>query len=100
VFTDRGDRVERALLGVGTRLVEANGAYDIMRSDADLAGFVAERDPGTIALNFAEHIGAAEEALRRALRDALAGCDVVQDELAAIRCEDAPVDCPDDTGPR
>jgi Xaa-Pro aminopeptidase len=60
VFTDRGDRLERALLGVGTRLVEANGAYDIMSADADLAGFVAERDPGTIALNFAEHIGAAD----------------------------------------
>ena len=61
VFTDRGgDRIERAALGVGTYLVEANGAYDIVTSDFDLASFVAERDPGAIALNYAEHIGAAD----------------------------------------
>ncbi|MDZ4730288.1 MAG: M24 family metallopeptidase [Xanthomonadales bacterium] len=61
IFTDRGgDRIERAALGVGTYLIEENGAYDIYRMEFDLAEFVAERDPKTIALNFAEHIGAAD----------------------------------------
>src|SRR5690606_23330754 len=46
VFTDRGgDRIERAAIGIGTHLVEANGAYDIMGDDIDIARFVAERDP-------------------------------------------------------
>ena len=61
VFTDRGgDRIERAALGVDTYLVEENGAYDMVTSDFDLAAFVAERDPATIALNYAEHIGGAD----------------------------------------
>ena len=61
IFTDRGDgRIERAVLGVGTALVEDNGAYDIFGSAADLRGFVAERDPQTIALNYARNIGAAD----------------------------------------
>ncbi|SIO47468.1 dihydrolipoamide dehydrogenase [Rhodovulum sp. ES.010] len=33
-----------------------------------------------------------EEVLRRALREALAGCDVSLDELDAITCQDVPVD--------
>ena len=61
IFTDRGgDRIERAVLGVGTALVEDNGAYDIHGDPADLRAFVDERNPDTIALNFAEHIGAAD----------------------------------------
>jgi Xaa-Pro aminopeptidase len=61
VFTDRGgDRIERAALGIGTHLVEENGAYDIVTDDFDLAEFVGERDPQTIALNYAEHIGGAD----------------------------------------
>lgn len=61
VFTDRGDgRIERAVLGVGTALVEDNGAYDIFGSPDELAAFVAERDPQTIALNYARNIGAAD----------------------------------------
>jgi Xaa-Pro aminopeptidase len=61
VFTDRGaDRIERAALGIGTHLVEENGAYDIVTDDFDLATFVRERDPKAIALNYAEHIGAAD----------------------------------------
>jgi Xaa-Pro aminopeptidase len=51
VFTDRGgDRIERAALGIGTHLTD----------DFDLAEFVRERDPKAIALNYAEHIGAAD----------------------------------------
>ncbi len=61
VFTDRGgDRIERAILGVGTALVEDNGAYDIMGSPDELRAFVEARDPQTIALNFARNIGAAD----------------------------------------
>lgn len=61
IFTDRGgDRIERAALGIGTYLVEENGAYDIYSSSFDLREFVSERDPESIALNFAEHIGGAD----------------------------------------
>lgn len=61
VFTDRGTgRIERAVLGVGTALVEDNGAYDIFGSPEELRAFVEERDPQTIGLNFARHIGAAD----------------------------------------
>lgn len=61
IFTDRGgDRIERAAIGIGTHLVEENGAYDIMGDDIDIAGFVAERDPKRIALNYSEHIGGAD----------------------------------------
>ncbi len=61
IFTDRGgNRIERAALGIGTYLVEENGAYDIYSEEFNLAEFVAERDPKVIALNFAEHIGAAD----------------------------------------
>jgi len=61
IFTDRGDgRIERAVLGVGTALVEDNGAYDIFGSPDDLEAFVRERDPKTIALNYATDIGAAD----------------------------------------
>ncbi|MEE4278159.1 MAG: M24 family metallopeptidase [Halieaceae bacterium] len=62
IFTDRGgDRIERVAAGIGTHLIEENGAYDeIIGGDFDLAAFVAERDPQTIALNYAEHIGGAD----------------------------------------
>lgn len=61
IFTDRGEgRIERAVLGVGTALVEDNGAYDIFGSPDELKAFVEARDPKTIALNYAEHIGGAD----------------------------------------
>ena len=61
IFTDRGgDRIERAALGIGTYLLEKNGAYDIITGNFDLKAFVEERDPKTIALNYAEHIGGAD----------------------------------------
>ena len=61
VFTDRGEgRIERAILGVGTALVEDNGAYDIIGNADELKAFVEERDPQTIALNYARNIGAAD----------------------------------------
>lgn len=61
IFTDRGDaRIERAALGIGTYLVEENGAYDIVTQNFDLREFVETRDPQVIALNFSENIGAAD----------------------------------------
>lgn len=61
IFTDRGEgRIERAVLGVGTALVEDNGAYDIFGNPDELKEFVEKRDPKTIALNYAEHIGGAD----------------------------------------
>ena len=66
VFTYREEeqaagRVERVALGIGTHLIEENGAYDYTtEGQFGLAAFVAERDPATIALNYAEHIGAAD----------------------------------------
>jgi Xaa-Pro aminopeptidase len=61
VFTDRGEgRIERAILGVETALVEENGAYDIIGSSDELRAFVEARDPKSIALNFARNIGAAD----------------------------------------
>jgi len=61
IFTDRGtDRIERVALGIGTYLIEENGAYDQVTSDFDLLEFVSERDPKTIALNYADHIGGAD----------------------------------------
>ena len=61
IFTDRGtDRIERAALGMDSYLLSENGAYDIVTNDYDLKAFVDERDPETIALNYAEHIGAAD----------------------------------------
>ncbi|MDP5071371.1 MAG: M24 family metallopeptidase [Congregibacter sp.] len=66
IFTYREEdfangRVERVALGIGTHLIEENGAYDYTtEGEFDLAAFVAERDPRTIALNYAEHIGGAD----------------------------------------
>ncbi len=61
IFTDRGEqRIERAALGMSDYLLEENGAYDIVTSEYDLKTFVVERDPKTIALNYAEHIAAAD----------------------------------------
>ncbi|MFK7829331.1 MAG: M24 family metallopeptidase [Congregibacter sp.] len=62
IFTDKGgERIERVAAGIGTHLIEENGAYDSVTEGAfDLAAFVAERDPQSIALNYAEHIGGAD----------------------------------------
>jgi Xaa-Pro aminopeptidase len=61
IFTDRGEgRIERAILGVDTALVEDNGAYDIVGSPDELRAFVEARNPKSIALNYARNIGAAD----------------------------------------
>ena len=61
IFTDRGgDRIERAVLGISGYLLQQGGAYDLFLPAADLAAFVAERDPQRIGMNTSRHIGAAD----------------------------------------
>ncbi len=61
IFTDRGtDRIERAALGIEGYMLEACGAYDIVKGDFDLKAFVAERGPKRIGLNMSEEIGGAD----------------------------------------
>jgi Xaa-Pro aminopeptidase len=60
VFTDRGERVERAALGVGGYRLEECGVYDEFGSADALAEYVAERDPARIGVNMATSIGGAD----------------------------------------
>ena len=60
VFTDRGERVERAALGVSGYRLEQCGVYDHFGGADELAGYVAERDPQRIGVNMAESIGGAD----------------------------------------
>ena len=60
VFTDRGERTERAALGVGGYMLEQCGVYDHFGSAASLAEYVAERDPARIGVNMAASIGGAD----------------------------------------
>ena len=60
VFTNHGDRVERAVLGVGGYRLEECGVYDYFGSAGELAAYVAERDPDRIGVNIAESIGGAD----------------------------------------
>ena len=60
VFTDRGERAERAALGVGGYMLEQCGVYDHFGSAASLAEYVAERDPERIGVNMAASIGGAD----------------------------------------
>ena len=60
VFTNRGDRVERAVLGVGGYRLEECEVYDYFGSAGELADYVAERNPDRIGVNIAESIGGAD----------------------------------------
>jgi len=60
VFTDNGDRTERAVLGVGGYRLEKCGVYDYFGGAGELAAYVAERDPARIGVNMAESIGGAD----------------------------------------
>ena len=60
VFTDGGERTERAALGVSGYMLEQCGVYDHFGSAASLAEYVAERDPARIGVNMAESIGGAD----------------------------------------
>lgn len=59
IFTDRGDRIERAAIGVSGYRLESCG-YDLVRGFAPLKAFVEERNPKRIALNYSDNIGAAD----------------------------------------
>ena len=53
VFTDRGgERIERALLGVGVDAVRDCGVYDRYGDPSELAAFVQQRQPQRIGVNF------------------------------------------------
>jgi Xaa-Pro aminopeptidase len=60
VFSDQGDRVERAALGVGGYRLEQCGVYDYFGGAEELADFVADRDPARIGVNMAGSIGGAD----------------------------------------
>ena len=60
VFTDRGQRVERAAFGVDGYMLEECGVYDHFGGADELAAFVAERDPRRIGVNMAASIGGAD----------------------------------------
>ncbi len=60
VFTDQGDRAERAVLGVGGYRLEQCGVYDHFGPASELASYVAARDPERIGVNMAESIGGAD----------------------------------------
>ncbi len=60
VFTDYGQRVERAVFGVGGYGPEQCAVYDHFGSPDELPSFVAERRPRRIAVNMAESIGGAD----------------------------------------
>jgi Xaa-Pro aminopeptidase len=60
VFTDRGDRIEKAALDIDGFGLEGAGGYDIVNPRQDLKAFVRERDPKQIGVNMSEAIGAAD----------------------------------------
>ncbi len=60
VFTDRGERTERAALGVGGYMLEQCGVYDHFGSASSLAEYVTERNPERIGVNMAASIGGAD----------------------------------------
>jgi len=60
VFTDRGDRVERAVFGVEGGKPEACGTYDHFGGADELADWIRARDPQRIGVDMAESIGGAD----------------------------------------
>lgn len=61
IFTDQGgDRIERAVLGIGGYLLEPGGGYDYFGSPEELKAFIEERDPQKIGLNYSKNFGGAD----------------------------------------
>jgi Xaa-Pro aminopeptidase len=60
IFTDKGDRVERAALGIADHHRAACGAYDIDDDGNDLAAFVKARNPKRVGLNMSAEMGMAD----------------------------------------
>ena len=59
VFTDQGDRIEKAVFDIDGYGFDAGGGYDLV-NPGDLKAFVRERDPKRIGLNMSDDIGAAD----------------------------------------
>jgi Xaa-Pro aminopeptidase len=61
IFSDRGgDRIERSAFGIAGGMLTGCPVYDVVRGSVDLRAFVTERNPGRIAVNMSEEIGAAD----------------------------------------
>ena len=60
IFTNQGDRVERAVLGAGGYRLEQCGVYDYFGEPDELADYVADRAPERIGINIANSIGGAD----------------------------------------
>ena len=60
VFTDRGDRIEKAVFDIDGFGLEGPGGYDLVNPKTDLKTFVKERDPKRVGLNMSEDVGAAD----------------------------------------
>lgn len=60
IFTDQGERTERAVLGAGGYRLEQCGVYDYFGGADELAEYVRERDPERIGVNIAASIGGAD----------------------------------------
>ena len=61
IFTDKGgDRIERAVLGIGGYLLEEGGTYDYFGSGDELKAFVEARNPKRIGLNISKNFGGAD----------------------------------------
>ncbi|MDG2090282.1 MAG: M24 family metallopeptidase [Gammaproteobacteria bacterium] len=60
IFTNQGDRVERAVLGVGGYRLEQCGVYDYFGGPDELTDYVAARNPDRIGINMANSIGGAD----------------------------------------
>jgi len=90
IFTDRGDRIERAALGIEDHHRAACGAYDIDEDGNDLLAFVKARNPKRIGLNMSEEIGMADglthtlhEHIVKTLGDPYAGRIVSAEKLVS-----------------
>ncbi len=60
IFTNQGNRVERAVLGAGGYRLEQCGVYDHFGGSNELADYVASRNPERIGINMANSIGGAD----------------------------------------
>lgn len=61
IFTDKGgDRIERAVLGIGGYLLKEGGAFDYFGSQSELKAFVDARNPKKIGLNISKNFGGAD----------------------------------------
>lgn len=60
VFSNQGDRVERAVLGAAGYRLEQCGVYDYFGGADEIADYVSSRNPESIGVNMANSIGGAD----------------------------------------